>query len=78
MRYSNDELAHFGVLGMKWGKHKSKTSNSSNSPKPYKHYDSLVSKYSQKGYSPQEAAAAKEEYDKQMSERNTKKTTKRK
>lgn len=56
MRYSNDELAHFGVLGMRWGKHKGKSSNSSSQLKSSKHYDSLVSKYSQKGYSPQEAA----------------------
>ena len=56
MRYSNDELAHFGVLGMRWGKRKGKSSNSSSQPKSSKHYDSLVSKYSQKGYSPQEAA----------------------
>lgn len=51
----NNELKHFGVLGMKWGKHKAKTSNSSSQPKSSKHYDSLVSKYSQKGYNPQEA-----------------------
>lgn len=56
MRYSNDELAHFGVLGMRWGKHKAKQPSSSSTPKSSKHYDSLVSKYSQKGYSPQEAA----------------------
>lgn len=55
-QYSRNELAHFGVLGMRWGKRKGKSSNSSNQPKPSKHYDSLVSKYSQKGYSPQEAA----------------------
>lgn len=55
MQYSNDELAHFGVLGMRWGKRKGKSSNSSSQPKSSKHYDSLVSKYSQKGYSPQEA-----------------------
>lgn len=56
MRYSNDELAHFGVLGMKWGKRKAKTSTSSNPPKSSKHYDKLVSKYSQKGYSSEEAS----------------------
>lgn len=54
--FGKNELAHFGVLGMKWGKHKAKPSTSSNPPKSSKHYDSLVSKYSQKGYSPQEAA----------------------
>ena len=36
MRYSNDELAHFGVLGMKWGKHKTKQSNSSSTSKSLK------------------------------------------
>lgn len=51
-----NELKHYGILGMKWGKHKVKTSKSSNPSKSSKHYDSLVSKYSQKGYSPQEAA----------------------
>lgn len=56
MQYSRNELAHFGVLGMRWGKRKGKSSNSSNQPKSSKHYDSLVSKYSQKGYSPQESA----------------------
>ena len=56
MQYSRNELAHFGVLGMRWGKRKGKSSNSSSQPKSSKHYDSLVSKYSQKGYSPQEAA----------------------
>lgn len=56
MQYSRNELAHFGVLGMRWGRRKGKSSNSSSQPKPSKHYDSLVSKYSQKGYSPQEAA----------------------
>lgn len=51
-----NELKHYGILGMRWGKHKAKSSNSSSQPKPSKHYDSLVSKYSQKGYSPQEAS----------------------
>lgn len=51
-----NELKHYGVLGMKWGKHKAKQSNASNIQKSSKHYDSLVSKYSQKGYSHQEAA----------------------
>ena len=55
MQYNRNELAHFGVLGMKWGKHKAKQSSSSSTPKSSKHYDSLVSKYSQKGYSPQDA-----------------------
>ena len=53
--YNKYELYHHGVLGMKWGKRKGKSSNSSSQPKSSKHYDSLVSKYSQKGYSPQEA-----------------------
>lgn len=56
MYTNHDELYHFGVLGMKWGKHKAKTSNSSNPTKTSKHYDSLVSKYSQKGYSSEEAS----------------------
>lgn len=54
--FGKNELKHFGVLGMKWGKHKVKTSTPSSSPKSSKHYDSLVSKYSQKGYSLQESA----------------------
>lgn len=54
--FGKSELKHYGILGMKWGKHKGKSSNSSSQPKSSKHYDSLVSKYSQKGYSPQEAA----------------------
>ena len=54
--FGKNELKHFGVLGMKWGKRKGKSSNSSSQPKSSKHYDSLVSKYSQKGYSPQESA----------------------
>ncbi len=49
------ELYHHGILGMKWGKRKGKSSNSSSQPKSSKHYDSLVSKYSQKGYNLQEA-----------------------
>lgn len=54
--FGRSELKHYGILGMKWGKRKAKTSTSSNPPKSSKHYDSLVSKYSQKGYSPQEAS----------------------
>lgn len=54
MRYS-EELRHFGVLGMKWGKRKAKQTSSLSSTKSSKHYDSLVSKYSQKGYSTKEA-----------------------
>lgn len=30
---NDNELTHFGVLGMKWGRRKTKTSNSSNNPK---------------------------------------------
>lgn len=54
--FGKSELKHYGILGMKWGKHKTKQSSSSSTPNSSKHYDSLVSKYSQKGYSPQEAA----------------------
>lgn len=50
-----NELKHYGILGMKWGKHTSKQTNSPSSSKSSKHYDSLVSKYSQKGYNSQEA-----------------------
>ena len=54
--FGRSELKHYGILGMKWGKRKDKQSGSSSSPKSSKHYNSLVSKYSQKGYSPQESA----------------------
>lgn len=50
-----NELKHYGILGMKWGKRTSKQTNSPSSSKSSKHYDSLVSKYSQKGYSSEEA-----------------------
>lgn len=51
-----NELKHYGILGMKWGKHTSKQTNSPSSSKSSKHYNSLVSKYSQKGYSSEEAS----------------------
>lgn len=54
--FGKNELKHFGVLGMKWGKRKAKPSTSSNPTKSSKHYDSLVSKYSQKGFSNEEAS----------------------
>jgi gp021 len=54
--FGRSELKHYGILGMKWGKRKDKQSGSSSSPKSSEHYNSLVSKYSQKGYSPQESA----------------------
>lgn len=54
--YNKYELYHHGILGMKWGKRKDKQSGSSSSPKSSEHYNSLVSKYSQKGYNPQESA----------------------
>lgn len=56
MNYNQEELKHYGVLGMKWGKHTSKQTNSPSSSKSSKHYDSLVSKYFQKGYSSEEAS----------------------
>ena len=43
-----NELKHYGILGIRWGKHKAKSNS--------KHYDKLVSKYSQKGYSSEEAS----------------------
>ena len=46
--FGKSELKHYGILGMRWGKHKAKSNS--------KHYDKLVSKYSQKGYSSEEAS----------------------
>lgn len=62
-----NELKHYGIPGMKWGVRKF----IERKDKGRTHRERLENKYLEKGFS-------KEEYDKQMSERNTKKTTKSK
>lgn len=52
MRYSNDELKHYGIPGMKWGVRKF----IERQEKGKTHRDRLQNKYLERGYSKEEAS----------------------